>query len=115
MTPLSPLLTLDPLIAMRDSGQDLAKMFWFFSTAERGRRRDLPRQFGEITKGEDDCKELRRQPSANVARLLLELTLVVASPEFRRRPELLSMIDSDGLEGLHFAEDFQSLDDVAGG
>src|SRR5262249_40624713 len=54
------------------------------------------------------------QPPAAAATLLLELSLVVALPELRRRPGLVPG-DADGLETLHVAEDIQALYDVLRG
>src|SRR5262249_38492014 len=47
--------------------------------------------------------------------LLLELTLVVASPVLRRRPcWCVKPAGTDGFEALHVAEDIQALRDVLG-
>jgi hypothetical protein len=51
---------------------------------------------------------------STAATLLLELTLVVALPEIRRRPALV-IPEADGFEALHGAENIQAAGDVLRG
>src|SRR5439155_25725011 len=70
---------------------------------------------GCLRPGRAECNRVpwgrRGQPADRSATLLLELPLVVALPELRRRPGLVPF-DADGFEALHGAENIQAPGDV---